>query len=149
MKKIFFLLLFIASFHFIQAQNMSNKKLDKLLIGLVDSLDRDFGKWQFYYKGVKMVLLTDDFHNRMRIISPIIYVNDLKPDYFKKSLEANFHSSLDCKYAISDEIMWTVFIHPLKELSEAQFIDALDQLNSSAKTFGTSYSSGNLHFIKK
>ncbi len=56
---------------------------------------------------------------------------------------------LDAKYAISDEILWAVFIHPLKELSDKQISSAIKQVYSSAITFGTSYSSGNLVFPSK
>jgi hypothetical protein len=42
---------------------------------------------------------------------------------------------LDAKYAISDEILWAVFIHPLKELSDKQISSAIKQVYSSAITF--------------
>ena len=59
---------------------------------------------------------------------------------------ANFHSALDVKYALSDEIIWSVYVHPLKELSEEQVADAVKQVYTAAKTFGSSYSSTNLVF---
>ncbi len=82
----------------------------------------------------------------MRIISPITEVQNLPEGELENALVANFHSALDVKYAISDGVLWTVFIHPLKELSEAQIEDAILQVYNGAETFGTTYSSTNLAF---
>ena len=41
------------------------------------------------------------------------------------ALVANFHSVLDVKYALSDEVIWSVYAHPLKELTDAQVVDAI------------------------
>ncbi|MEM7382181.1 MAG: hypothetical protein AAF361_13425, partial [Bacteroidota bacterium] len=83
---------------------------------------------------------------RMRIISPIVEREQLEEDQLLNALVANFHSALDVKYALSDEIIWSVFAHPLKELSEHQVLDAIEQVYLAALTFGTSYSSTNLVF---
>ena len=85
----------------------------------------------------------------MRIISPISQVSDIEELQIKKCLEANFHSALDAKYAISDEIIWSTFIHPLKELTKDQVISAISQVYSCNRTFGGSYSSGLLSFPSK
>ena len=66
--------------------------------------------------------------------------------FLRKSLEANFHSALDVKYAISDDVMWSIFVHPLRELTENQLINALSQVYQAAETFGTSFSSTGLIF---
>jgi len=50
------------------------------------------------------------------------------------------------KYALSDEVIWSVFIHPLKELSDHQVLDAIDQVYNASVTFGATYSSTNLVF---
>ena len=61
-------------------------------------------------------------------------------------MEANFHSALDARYAISDGILWAAFIHPLQELTKDQVISAISQVYSTVQTFGTYYSSGELSF---
>ena len=61
-------------------------------------------------------------------------------------MEANFHSALDVKYAVSDEIMWAVYIHPLKELSDDQVRDAIKQVFFAVLSYGTTYSSTDLTF---
>jgi hypothetical protein len=82
----------------------------------------------------------------MRIIAPIVETKDVEEEQLLNMLVANFHSALDVKYALSDEVIWSVFIHPLKELSDHQVLDAIDQVFSAATTFGTSYSSTDLVF---
>lgn len=84
----------------------------------------------------------------MRIISPITEVTEISSEQILKCMEANFHTALDTKYAISNGVLWSVFIHPLKELSQKQVIDAISQVYSSVRTFGTTYSSSNLIFPK-
>ena len=61
----------------------------------------------------------------MRIISLINESNNLTEDEKTLMLLANFHTVLDVKYAISDDVLWSVFIHPLKELTAAQVKDAI------------------------
>jgi hypothetical protein len=59
---------------------------------------------------------------------------------------ANFHSALDVRYALSDEIIWSVYTHPLESLSPDQLKDAISQVYMAAVTFGTTYSSSDLVF---
>ena len=131
------------------AQKMNNKQLGKILTEVSDSIKGEEGYWQVLYKEAMMIVITDQKHNRMRIITPVAYISELDETMFQKALEANFHTALDVKYAISENIMWTVFIHPLKELSENQVKDAVKQVYSGANTFGGSYSSTNLVFPSK
>ena len=82
----------------------------------------------------------------MRIVSPIVEREKIGEDELLNALVANYHSALDVKYALSDEIIWSVFTHPLRELTDHQVIDAIHQVYQAAKTFGGSYSSTNLAF---
>jgi len=62
------------------------------------------------------------------------------------ALTANFHSALDVKYAISKDVLWSVFIHPLKELSVVEAESAVDQVVNAATNFGTTFSSTEMIF---
>ncbi|PKP47956.1 MAG: hypothetical protein CVT95_05015 [Bacteroidetes bacterium HGW-Bacteroidetes-12] len=130
------------------AQKMDNKKIAKLLGGVADSINGQTGYWQFKYFDRYFILITDETNNRMRIMSPIANEADLDDVYFKKALEANYHSALDVKYALAENIMWSVFIHPLKALNDDQLLDAISQVYAAAATFGYSYSSTNFVFGK-
>ena len=148
MKNLFWLvcsLFLLISVH-TSAQKMDNKKLNKILIEQADSIKGTNGYWEILYKDLRLAIVTDEKHNRMRIISPIAKTGELQYSVLLEALQANFHSALDVKYAISDDIIWTVFIHPLKELSEGQITDALKQVYFGSKTFGGSYSSTDLVF---
>lgn len=151
MKKIiclFSLLVFLCSIG-VKAQKMDNKKMNKILLEQTDSVQGNLGYWEVLYKDLKFAIVTDENHNRMRIICPIVRTGELQYSILLEALQANFHSALDVKYAISDDIIWTVFIHPLKELSEDQLIDALKQVYFGTKTFGTTYTSTDLVFPGK
>ena len=127
-------------------QDMTIKKMDKILKTVADSVTGEGGIWQFKYNESSMIILTDEKYNRMRIISPIIGLEMLDKPELIRVLEANYHSALDVKYALTDEVLWSVYIHPLKELSENQFINAISQVHKAAVTFGSSYSSTSLLF---
>lgn len=133
----------------VHAQNMTNSDLEKIIYVVADSLRGTTGNWQFMIKDRILVCITDEKNNRMRIISPIIEQKKLAYTDMLKLMEANFHTALDVKYAISDDILWSVFIHPLKELSKDEVLSAINQVYSAALTYGTTYNSTGLSFPNK
>lgn len=136
------LLLFVSS---LSAQ-LNNDSLEKLLETKVDTLSGQSGRWQAIYNDTPLVILTDEQNNRMRIISPIIEAASLDKDLLLDTLTANFHSALDVKYAISNGILWSVFVHPLDVLTAQELTSAIDQVSAAATTFGTTFSSTPLLF---
>lgn len=148
-KGIIVLLVFLSAISY--SQDMNNSRLGQLITQYADSVNVGSvkGAWQFYIKEKTFMCMTDSTANRMRIISPIASVQELQPEHLLNSLAANFHTALDVKYAVSNSIMWTVFIHPLKDLSDNQIKSAIYQVYNSNLTFGTSYQSTNLIFNPK
>ena len=140
------LVLFICCMNIINGQQMDNQKLDAIIYTLSDEVEGTNGSWQFLIDSTVFICLTDQINNRMRIISPIDKVENVSKEIMMECMEANFHSALDVKYAVSDEIVWSVFIHPLKQLEKSQVIDAISQVYSASRTFGSTYSSGALSF---
>ena len=128
------------------AQSMTYERIDSLLRTECDSVSGGPGAWQLHYRGRVLLFLADESHNRMRIISPIISQNELSHGQLEKALSANFHSVLDAKYALSEGILWSAFLHPLIELSGGQIREALSQVFLAAETFGTTYQSTDLIF---
>ena len=149
MKNLVLFLLIIFSVNTMSSQNMDNATLDEIFTTMSDTIQGEPGRWQFTIKDVLFVCITDTNHNRMRIISPITESNNLDEDEKTLLLLANFHTALDVKYAISDDVLWSVFIHPLKELTYAQVEDAVSQVYYANITFGSSYSSTDLVFPGK
>jgi len=82
----------------------------------------------------------------MRIIAPITEYSKLTAEQKDTVMEANFHKTLDARYASSNGILYSAYIHPMSALSETQIGDALEQVATLAATFGTTYSSGELSF---
>ena len=144
MKKL--LLLFLCFSISAASQNMTAKKLGGIITKSADSVAVEGTTWNFFIKDRVLICIADENANRMRIISPIAERNQLDNNAILNSLVANFHTALDVKYAISDEILWSVFTHPLKELSKHQVEDAITQVYNANVTFGTTFSSTNLAF---
>ncbi len=129
-----------------QAQKMNNKKLDKIVRTVADSVMRENNTWQFKFRQGLMFIITDENNNRMRVIMPITEEEKLSKQDMQKCLEANFHTALDVKYALSNGFLWSIFVHPLKQLNENQLVDAIQQVYYAAATYGDTYSSTELFF---
>ncbi|QLG46479.1 hypothetical protein [Costertonia aggregata] len=130
----------------LHAQDMNPDRLKDLIIKASDTLVSNGNSHQFIYKARPLICVYDEKANRMRIVSPIIKREEIGEEEILNALVANFHLALDVKYALSDEIIWSVFIHPLKELSDHQILDAIEQVHAASVTFGSTYSSTTLVF---
>jgi len=127
-------------------QNMTVDLLIETIKQEADTIKVENNTIEFKFNDALLICIHDENANRMRIIAPIVRKEQLDEEEILNALVANFHSVLDVKYALSDEILWSVFAHPLQQLSEAQVVDAIQQVYAAAITFGDSYSSTNLVF---
>jgi len=125
---------------------MTNARLGVLIEELSDKVEGQLGYWQFTIQGRGLLVVTDERHNRMRIMTPIAAQDQLDKDELIRLLSANYDRALDAKYALSQETLWSVFTHPLKELTDEQFIGCVGQVATLADNFGTSYASSALFF---
>jgi len=149
MKRVLYIAIitiFSLNTHTMSSQEMNSEELGKIIYVLADSLRGKAGNWQFVIKDRLLICVTDENNNRMRIMSPIIEQKKMAYTDMLKVMEANFHTALDVKYAISDDLLWSVFIHPLQELSKEQVVDAIQQVYIAAMTYGTTYNSTGLSF---
>lgn len=101
---------------------------------------------QFIIDGTELVFVSDPVHNRMRLMSRIGPAEALTAEQLMRIAQANFDTALDARYAVAQGQLWSVYIHPLAELTESQLIEAVGQVVNAASSFGTSYSSGLLSF---
>lgn len=145
MKPILFLLALLFSCSLF-AQDMTNTHMDAILQKEASEIEGEKGVWQAMYYGRVLLIVTDSSSNRMRIFTPVIETKELEPGQKEKMLEANFHSALDAKYSAYQGYVMSVYTHPLKELTEDQFINAMQQVVILANTFGTSYQSTDMIF---
>lgn len=146
MKSILAILFIFVIYSSTQAQSMTVQKLEQIITSVSDSIEGSNGRWQFYVDDVLFICISDVNNNRMRIISPIVEAQRLDEELKTLLLIANFHTALDVKYTIANELLWSAFIHPLKELTDDQLYDGISQVYSANKTFGTTFTSTELVF---
>ena len=125
---------------------MDNRRLQELIEGLATAIQGDLGFWQFSVHGVEMLCITDESHDRMRVMTPIAKREGLDDEVVVECLEANFDRALDARYCLHDGMLWGAFIHPLRALTDEQFESALRQVAGVRQNFGTTFSSGELIF---
>ena len=125
---------------------MTQQEMELIVAELASESSGGEGLVQFIYNEVAMLLISDAQHNRMRIVAPIIEANQLTQEHLYASLISNYHLALDARYALSDGVLYSTYIHPLKELTRGQIESALRQVSTLAQTFGTDYTSGELSY---
>ena len=125
---------------------MTLDQMHVLLERLDPDVERDGGRWQATINDVPVIIVTDQDHNRMRILVAIRKAGNLTPADLARLMQANFDSALDARYALAQNILWSTFIHPLSTLHDRQFLTAIGQTINLAQTYGSSYSSGLLLF---
>ena len=126
---------------------MSNERL-KVLIEKTASeiLENQLGFWKFKIGEALVFVITDESHNRMRIMSPIVDIASISQDEWLVLMSANFDRALDARFCVNDNVLWSAFIHPLQELEPQQFLNALDQVITLVGNYGTTYSSTDIVF---
>lgn len=125
---------------------MDNKTLQKIITAQAQDHEKSENIVKFAYNGVAMIAITDERYDRMRIIAPILPYEQVTPAQVDTMMYANFHSALDARYAVSDGVLYSTFIHPLASLSQDAIISALNQVASLALSFGGEYSSKGISF---
>ena len=100
----------------------------------------------FKYHGVSLYCIWDKNADRMRLLSPIVEVKNVSQEVLLEALQANYHSALDARYAVGDDIIYSAFIHPLSPLTIEELQSAIRQVATAAVTFGDQYTSGELVF---
>ena len=123
---------------------MTVDRLDEILRDAADTIESEQGQWRLTQGDRSIVVLVNEEHDRMRIVVPITTVENLTVRQQQNMLLANFHTTLDARYAISNGVIVSTFVHPLSSLQEGDLRSALNQVTNLAATFGTTYSSGEL-----
>ncbi len=125
---------------------MTNARLAAILERVAPEVQGQAGRWEISRDDIPVMILTDESHNRMRVIAPIAQRDQLNAEIIERMMEANFATALDARYAIYRGVVWAAFIHPLDSLHERDFIASLDQVVTLVQTTGSTYSSSELGF---
>ena len=125
---------------------MNNAVLGSLLKEKLPSLHGRPGMWQATVDSLTLYVITDETHDRMRIMAPVTEAAEDDAGLLWTLLSANFDRALDAKYAINDGVVWSTFLHRLSWLTEPALDNALEQVITLARTTGSSYTSSDLFF---
>jgi hypothetical protein len=125
---------------------MTSDGISNILGSYLTELEGKVGFWRGLRDEVQLFVLSDDDHDRIRIMAPIGEVKDLEPDLLHVLLQANYDRALDARYAMRGKEVWSVSVHPLATLAPDDFGDFLDQVVRLVKNTGSTYASSDLVF---
>jgi hypothetical protein len=91
---------------------------------------------------IQLFGVSDATADRMRIFAPVKPLDEATSEELLAALHANFHTVLDARYAISNGVIFAVYLHPLSPLTREQILSAMRQVAAARASFGGSYSSG-------
>jgi hypothetical protein len=128
------------------SRSMTNARLGELLQRIDPDVKGSPGGWTISFQGRSAQIVTDPNADRMRIMIPLVEADKLTQDQLYRLLQANFESALDARYAVAQGVVWSVFIHPLSALDDAEFVAGVAQTFNAAVTYGTTFSSGLFNF---
>ena len=125
---------------------MTTSAIGKLLDSYLTELEGEDGFWRGLREDVQVFVLSDESHDRMRIMAPIGELKDLEAKVLQQLLEANYDRALDAKYALRGREVWSVSVHPLATLAPDDFASIIDQVVRLVKNTGSTYASSDLVF---
>lgn len=129
-----------------QTSGMTQEKMADIARELAGEIQGPPNNFTFSHNGVPITVVSDAKANRMRILAPIIGIEQLTEEHYLKTMIANFHLALDARYAIGGSMLYSTFIHPMQELTKTQLLSAIRQVSTLRSTFGSTYTSGELSF---
>ena len=128
------------------AQNMTLEKL-KIYITEDARVIEDQGNMvEYEMDSIRIYMVVDVASDRMRFVAGVAEASSLTPEDHKLLLEANYDRALDAKYALSNGVLWSVFVHPLSDLTPYLIKNGLYQVRNLVYTYGTSYTSTGMVF---
>ena len=131
---------------------MTNVRLNRLIREIGSNVESSTskqgrGSWQFEYGGRQLIVVTDaNSFDRMRVMTPIVEASDLRPSELRTLLSANYDRAIDAKFALAQDYLWALFTHPMRNLTESHFLDAVEQVKTLADNYGDTYASSNFKY---
>ena len=150
MKKIIIMLLSSVYFFFghysYAEEKMTQSELESIFEAMGTNIEGERGAKSIEFQGVRMILVSDLIRNRMRLMMPIAKNEELNKAQIDAAMISNFHLVLDARYAMSNGILYSAYLHPLTELTKKQLQSAVRQVANLALTFGSTFSSSELSY---
>ena len=127
-------------------ENVNNKMSSVRMAEVIQRFDEDAkvatNNIAFKLREREHYLMFDVKADRMRVMTPIIQSVAVPEALYERLMQANFDAVLDSRYAISNDLIWAVFIHKLSTLTEDDLRSGIAQTYTAAETFGSTYTSG-------
>jgi hypothetical protein len=114
--------------------------MEIVFAGEVEKIEGPTGALRTQIETFNVYLVSDPTFDRMQILMPIAHAEGLDRRVLNVLLEANFQKTLDARYAVSEGVVYSVFLHPISTLSEELIRSALDQVVNLGRTYGTTFS---------
>jgi len=119
---------------------MTAQKIASILREKDIDLKGKTGQWQFFHEGMQVFLLTDSDSNRVRMMTPLAKLDQLRQDpsfseidLLQRMMRANYLATGDVRLCMNRHILWAAFLHPLDSLTERDLVGALGQLTETVK----------------
>ena len=125
---------------------MTTSAIGRLLDSYLTELEGEDGFWRGMREDVQIFVLSDDSHDRMRIMAPIGELKDLESKVLQMLLQANYDRALDARYAMRGNELWSVVVHPLATLATDDLPAMFDQVVLLVKNTGSTFASTELVF---
>jgi hypothetical protein len=151
----FYALVLIASLFWVAGPANSNVTPAEMSLDRINDLIEAVGndveqmnpsQWRFTIEDVAVLVIADETHNRLRILVGIVKADKVPPGAYRRLMQANFDTTLDARYAVAKGLLWSLYLHPLKSLTDRLFLSGLGQTVNLHRTFGKTFSSGGLAF---
>lgn len=146
----FILTYFLSTFCLAESElntaKMNPERLHTIISNYTDNIQVNNNVISFEFRKVTIYCIWDANADRMRMITPIANTSELSNELMVLALKANYHTVLDVRYAIGDDVLYSAFIHPLSDITQQEIESAIRQVSTAALTFGTGFTSGELVF---
>lgn len=127
--------------------DMSLNRMNDLIQAVGNGVERmNQGQWRFTIETVAVLVIADETYDRMRILVGIVRADKVPPGVYRRLMQANFDTALDARYAVAKGLLWSLYLHPLKSLTDRLFLSGIGQTINLYRTFGKTFSSGGLAF---
>jgi hypothetical protein len=142
MFRILFLILAFTTHAFAQDTSITAERLAQIIMDIDPDAAITPSGIELTIEDIPVLVVMAPAADRMRAMVPIASVEDVTPEEMSRMMQANFDTALDARYAVAQDRVWGVFIHPLGALEREQFLSAIAQTVNLARTYGTLCSGG-------
>ena len=142
MCRILFFILAFTTHAFAQDTSMTAERLAQIIMDIDPDAAITPSGIELTIEDIPVLVVMAPAADRMRAMVPIASVEDVTPEEMSRMMQANFDTALDARYAVAQDRVWGVFIHPLGAWEREQFLSAIAQTVNLARTYGTLYSGG-------